>query len=75
MPMSKDPQGGGSNVDGTKNKLYCSFCYENGEFSFQGNVRDFQEFCRKMMKESGMNGFTAWLFSRGMKRLPRWKNQ
>jgi len=75
MPMKKDPQGGGTNADGSKSEIYCSYCYENGAFTFNGTVKEFQEFCRKMMVESGYSKFLAWLFTRGMKRLPRWKNQ
>jgi hypothetical protein len=75
MPMKKDPQGGGTNADGTKSEIYCSYCYENGAFLFNGTVAEFQELCRKMMIESGYSKFLAWLFTRGMKRLPRWKNQ
>ena len=74
MPMKKDPQSGGTNADGSKNVKYCSYCYQNGEFTFTGTVEDFQEFCRKMMIESGSSKFSAWLFTRGMKRLERWKN-
>ena len=75
MPMKKDPQGGGTNADGSKNLAYCSYCYQNGAFLFDGTVEEFQEVCRKMMIEGGHFKFLAWLFSRGMKRLPRWKNQ
>jgi len=75
MPMSKDPQGGGTNADGTRNESYCSYCYADGRFTFDGTIKEFQEFCRNAMKQSGMSGFAAWLFSRGMKRLPRWRNQ
>jgi len=53
---------------------YCSYCYENGSFTYEGTVADFQEFCRIKMIEGGHSRFTAWLFSRGMKRLERWKN-
>lgn len=75
MPMQRDPQGGGTNADGSKNPLYCSYCYANGDFTFKTNdVKEFQEHCRKMMIEGGHNKFMAWLFSRGMKRLSRWKN-
>lgn len=74
MPLKRDPQGGGTQADGSKSGHYCSYCYENGEFKYHGNVKDFQEHCRKMMIEGGHNRFTAWLFSRGMKRLARWKN-
>ena len=73
MPMTKDPQGGGTNADGSKNLKYCSYCYQNGEFSFNGTVEEFQEHCRKIMVEGGQPKFLAWLFTRGMKRLERWK--
>jgi hypothetical protein len=74
MPINKDPQGGGTNADNSKNENYCSHCYQNGEFTFNGTVSEFQEFCRKKMIEDGYNKFTAWMFTRGMKRLDRWKN-
>lgn len=73
MPMSKDTQGGGSNADGTKSEIYCSYCYENGAFIFEGNVKDFQNFCKEKMIEGGHSKPMAWLFTRGMKRLSRWK--
>jgi len=75
MPMTKDPQGGGTNADGSKNEKYCSYCYQNGEFTFQGTVNEFQDFCKEQMIKSGTPRFTAWLFTRGMKRLERWKNK
>jgi hypothetical protein len=75
MPLKKDPKGGSTNADGSKNNKYCSYCYDKGDFTFKGNVNDFQEFCRKMMIEGGHNRFTAWLFKRGMSRLERWKTQ
>ena len=75
MPMKKDPQGGGTNADGSINENYCSYCYQNGEFLFNGTVKEFQELCRRMMIESGYSKFLAWLFTRGMKRLERWRNK
>jgi len=32
MPMDQDPGKGGTNKDGTKSGMYCSYCYENGDF-------------------------------------------
>ncbi len=75
MPMKQDPQGGGTNADGSKNEIYCSYCYQNGDFTFHGTVDEYQEFCRQKMIEGGHNRFISWLFTRGMKRLPRWKNK
>jgi len=71
--MSKDPQGGGTNADGSLNSNYCSYCYQQGQFTFNGDVKEFQEFCRKKMIESGQPRILAWLFTRGLKRLNRWK--
>ena len=73
MPLSKDPNGGGTNADGTKNTSYCSYCYQNGTFTFSGTLKEFQEHCRKKMVEKGISKFIAWLFTRGIGRLERWK--
>ena len=74
MPLKKDPAQGGTNADGSKNELYCSYCFQNGEFTYKGDVKAFQEFCCEKMIEGGHSKFTAWLFTRGMGRLERWKN-
>jgi hypothetical protein len=76
MPLKRDEKGGGTNADGSKSKMYCSYCYEKGEFVYKGeNVNEFQEFCKEKMMEGGHSRFTSWLFTRGMKRLDRWKNK
>jgi len=76
MPMKMDPQGGGTNADGSKNEKYCSHCYQKGKFvGGEVTVKEFQEFCRKMMIESGHSKFMAWLCTRGMNRLERWKKK
>jgi hypothetical protein len=75
MPMKQDPQGGGTNADGSKSENYCSYCYQNGDFTYNGTVGEFQEFCRQKMVEGGHSKFSAWFFTRGMKRLERWKNK
>jgi len=74
IPLSKDPNGGGSNADGSKNTKFCSYCYQKGEFTYQGELKDFQEHCKQKMVESGHSRFIAWLFTRGLKRLDRWKH-
>lgn len=73
MPIDKDPKKGGSNADGTINLMYCSYCYQKGEFIFKGTAREMQLFCREKMIEQGMSKFTAWFFSLGIPRLERWK--
>jgi hypothetical protein len=73
MPLKKDPQGSGTNADGSKNEKYCSYCYQNGTFTFNGTVQEMQEFCKEKMIEGGHSKFISWLFTRGMNRLERWK--
>ena len=75
MPMSKDPQKGGSEKDGSKNQKYCSYCYQSGEFTSPeiDTPQKMQVFCIGKMKEQGMPKFIAWIFTRGIPRLERWK--
>jgi hypothetical protein len=36
MPLDKDPTQGGTNSDQSKSIQYCSFCYQNGNFTDEG---------------------------------------
>jgi len=74
MPMKKDPEGGGNNSDGSKNLEYCSLCYQNGAFfNTEFTAQEMQAFCIEKMKEQGTPGFIAWLFTRNIPNLKRWK--
>lgn len=49
---------------------------KKGEFTYKGtDVKEFQELNKQKMMEGGHFKFTSWLFTRGMKRLDRWKNK
>lgn len=73
MPLKKDPQGGGSNADGTRSQLYCSLCYGDGAFYAKDmNAKEFQALCVQKMKENGMPGVLAWLLTRQIPKLGRW---
>ena len=74
MPLKRDQKGGGTNADGSKSLKYCSYCFVSGNFTFKGSVDVFQDFCKQKMIEGGHSKVTAWLFTRGMRRLERWKN-
>ncbi len=74
MPLHRDPQLGGTNKDGSRSIEYCSYCYLDGDFTFHGSVGEFQKHCKKAMIAGGHYRITAWLLTRGMKRLSRWKN-
>ncbi len=76
MPMKKDAQGGGSNSDGSKSTEYCSFCYQDGQFTQPDfTAEEMQRFCMEKMTECKIPKFVAWLFTRGIPRLGRWSVQ
>lgn len=76
MPLSKDPNHGGTESDGSKSEKYCSYCYQEGEFTAPQvtTAKEMQAFCIKMMKEQGTPHFLAWLMTRQIPKLERWKN-
>ena len=75
MPMSNDPKLGGSEKNGARSSKYCSYCYEKGEFlSPEINTpQKMQKLCIEKMKEGGMNGIIAWILTRFVPYLERWK--
>lgn len=76
MPLSKDPNHGGTKSDGSKTEKYCSYCYKNGEFTLSNVIttaKEMQKMCIKQMKKQGTPHFIAWLLTRPIPRLERWK--
>jgi len=78
FPMNQDKNGGGTEKDGSLSNIYCSMCYQKGVFLSPKEIdtpQKMQEFCIKEMKKSGINGILAWLATRTIPKLERWKNQ
>jgi len=76
MPLSKDPEHGGTNADLTKSTMYCSYCYHKGAFTQPDfTVDDMKKFCKQKMKEMGFPRFLAGIFTLGIPKLERWKQQ
>jgi len=76
FPLKNDEKGGGTEKDGSISKKYCSMCYVNGEFLTPpevDNAEKMQKVCVQEMKKSGMNGILAWILTRGIPKLERWK--
>lgn len=74
MPLKKDPNGGGTNADGGPSLSYCSFCYQGGAFTqIDITAQEMQNFCQGKLREVGHGRITAWLFTRGIPRLGRWR--
>ena len=74
MPMEKDPAGGGTNKDGSKNQKFCSLCYEQGAFkdSFT-NADEMVRFIKGKLKEMGYESLKRWFFTSHIPKLERWK--
>ncbi len=73
MPLSKDPEGGGREADGSRSALYCSLCYRDGAFIHPDfTASQMQAYCIRQLQDRGMPGFVAWLFTRGIPKLGRW---
>jgi hypothetical protein len=73
MPMTKDPQGGGTNKDGSLSDEYCSLCYGNGAFYYKGDdVHDFQKMVVDEMTKNGWLRPVAWFFTRRIPKLKPW---
>ena len=76
MPMKQDPKGGGTNANGSKSEMYCSYCYVNGAFT-QPNftVNEMKAFVVEKMKEMmKIPRFLGRFFARNLHTLERWKS-
>lgn len=73
MPLSKDENGGGTNLDGTLSEEFCSNCYKNGMFVDPDfTVAEMQQHCIKQLRKSGMPHIVAWFVTRSIPKLDRW---
>ncbi len=76
--MKRDPKGGGSEKDGSISRKFCSMCYANGAFLTPPEIdtaEKMQQFCIQEMKKDGWSGIFAWLATRSIPRLERWRKQ
>ncbi len=75
MPLSKDPHQGGTKADGSKSLLYCSMCYQSGEFRQKDmTAEQMQIFVAGKLMEGGLPKFLAKFFTRRIPKLERWRN-
>jgi hypothetical protein len=74
MPLDKDPQGGGTEQDGTKSKIYCSLCYKDGAFiGADCTVEEMQHIVDEAMQKQGFNWFMRKMALWQIPHLGRWK--
>jgi len=74
MPMEKDPEGGGTEADGTKSTKYCSLCYDEGEFRDNFTTsKEMIDFVKEELRKQGVSGLKLWFYTSHIKQLERWK--
>lgn len=73
MPLKKSPNGGGTNADGSLSIMYCAYCYDKGKFLQKCTAAEMQALVKDEMKEMRFPSLLAWLFTRRIPRLERWK--
>lgn len=75
MPLKQDPEGGGTQADGSRSDRYCSYCYQAGAFVGPAQTAaDMQAFCIDKMRQGGWPRWLAWIATRDIPRLKRWKD-
>ena len=73
MSMEKDPVSVGTNLDGSKSDDYCSYCFEEGEFTQPDfSAKDMQKLCTEKMNDMGIPSLFSWILTRKIPKLKRW---
>jgi len=74
MPLSRDPQKGGTESDGSRSTEYCSYCYRSGRFTEPDiTLEQMMSKVEGKLREMHFPGFMARYFSRGIPSLQRWR--
>lgn len=73
MSLRNDPVGGGTNTDGSKSNLYCSYCFDDGKF-LQPDITlgEMKKLVKGKMHEMGFPKITIWFSTLRIQRLKRW---
>ena len=75
MPMEKNREIYGTEVDGSKNMDYCKYCYQKGQFTSNVNMEEMINICIPHMKDSGMTEEQAKkMLNEVLPLLKRWKS-
>ncbi|MDQ2087323.1 zinc ribbon domain-containing protein [Herbivorax sp. ANBcel31] len=75
MPMGDTDEMYGSNLDGSKNKDYCEYCYMNGKFTSDISIEEMIEVCipHVVNEKSGMSENEAReMMKELLPKLKRW---
>ncbi len=76
MPLCFDPEGGGSETDGSRSKKYCSFCYANGQFKEpQLEMAQMQQRVRNLLRKRNQPWYIRAYMAHRITTLARWRRK
>lgn len=55
MPMGDNANLYGTNKDGSQNQDYCTYCFKDGHFTFNGSMEELIEFCVPKMVQANQD--------------------
>jgi hypothetical protein len=74
MPLSRDENGGGNEINGNKSIKYCSHCYKDGQFTLPNiTVDEMKDRVKSKLSEVGIPKLLHGVFTRNIQKLERWK--
>lgn len=75
MPLKADPNGGGTNADGSLGNECCSFCFQDGKLmNPEMTIEEMRALIIGKLGEKGYPRFIARFFATGLNRLKRWRD-
>lgn len=78
MPMGNTTELYGTDENGNKSADYCTYCYKDGHFTFQGSMDEMIEFCVPHMVQSNQEmteKVAREMMHAFFPTLKRWKKQ
>jgi hypothetical protein len=74
MPLKRDVGGGGTNQDGSKSDRFCSYCYQQGQYTHPHlTLPEMTQLIKTKLRSAGIPGIFTGLFTRNLIKLERWK--
>ncbi|MBE7566128.1 hypothetical protein HF669_10970 [Acidithiobacillus thiooxidans] len=75
MPLQFDPQGGGTESDGSHSRDYCSYCYADGTFKDpQLTLEAMQQRVRQLLRKRQAPWYIRAYMAHRVPMLKRWRS-
>ncbi|TQN49923.1 hypothetical protein DLNHIDIE_02715 [Acidithiobacillus thiooxidans ATCC 19377] len=75
MPLQFDPQGGGTESDGSHSRDYCSYCYADGAFKDpQLTLEAMQQRVRQLLRKRQAPWYIRAYMAHRVPMLKRWRS-